>query len=66
MKGDLGTKLLTVTDLVARWGMSQKTVYRIAAQYLGILDPVKIGRAYRFEPDNVRKFEEQMRMVKED
>lgn len=66
MKGDLSTKLLTIEDLMARWSMSQKTIYRITAQYREILDPKKIGREFRFEPENVKTFEDQMRMVRED
>jgi len=66
MKDDLAVRLLTIEDLTARWSMSPKTCYRIAAQYKEILDPKKIGREYRFEPENVKRFEEQMRMVTED
>lgn len=65
MKESLTTKLLSIADLAGRWSLSHKSCYRIAVKYSDILLPVKIGREYRFEPENVGKFEAQMRVVKE-
>jgi len=66
MKSDLEAVLITVPDLMTRWSKSRKSIYRLIANYRTILCPVKIGRDYRFEPDKVRLFESQMRVVEED
>ena len=56
----------TVIDLMERWRKeSKKTVYRLIQRYRSILKPVKIGRELLIEIENVKKFEEQMRVIKE-
>ena len=60
----LGPDMITTADLQKRWRKaSSKTIYRYARRYAEILQPVKMGRNWLFELENVRKFEKQMREI---
>ena len=62
--GKMGPDLLTTEELRQRWKKNnRKTIWRMAKQYNDVLQPMKIGRELLFDPANVKKFEEQMRVV---
>lgn len=61
---DLGSDFVNTADLKKRWRKKDiKTVRRIIARYQEILKPVKIGRILLLEIENVRAFEDGMRVI---
>ncbi len=59
-------EMLSTEDLRQRWNKkSRKAVQRLIRKYSHILRPMKIGRDLMFYSDNVKKFEEQCRIVRE-
>jgi len=59
---DLGGNLVKIKDLAARWGKTTRQTRRIVKNHLSVLDPVKIGRTWLIKPENIIKFEREMRL----
>lgn len=55
--------LLTVNDLAKRWQKSERAVRDIVSKHREILKPSKIGGSNRFDPEDVRKFEDNRREI---
>lgn len=56
---------LTVKDMQARFSVKKPdTVYAWAKRYADILQPMRIAGRLMFDPVNVRKFEQTMRVYK--
>ena len=47
--------LLTADDLAARWQVSKDHVYELTRQ--GQIPVVKLGRCYRYRPDQIEHYE---------
>lgn len=59
-------EMLNTEDLKKRWRKkSRKTVRQMVHRYETILKPMRIGREILIAPENVKKFEEQMRIYQE-
>jgi excisionase family DNA binding protein len=48
-------RLLTAKELAARWQVSEKLVFKLAAQ--GEIPAVRLGRRVRFDPEAIRLYE---------
>ncbi len=59
---ELGGNLVKVKQLAARWGKTTKQTRRIIKNHQAVLDPVKIGRTWLIKPENILKFEREMRL----
>ena len=63
----MSDELLTIEDLCKRWNRkSRVSVRRMVKRYRHILHPMKIGRELMFYPENIRRFEEQCIIIKEE
>lgn len=56
--------LLNLKQVAAALGIGTRTMYRLIEQ--GKLRPVRVGRVFRFEPDEVRMFIAASRERRED
>lgn len=56
--------LVTVADLQERWRIKwPDTIYRMAKKYRQTLQPIKIGRTMLFNEENIKKFEQERRVI---
>jgi len=53
--GAVSDRLLTATDLAARWQVEKGHVYRLTRE--GTIPAVKLGRYYRYRRDLIEAFE---------
>lgn len=52
--------LLAIQDLSAHWGIPKATIYNWVSQ--GRLPHIKLGRCLRFDPEEIRRFEERSKL----
>ncbi len=52
--GHRSTRLKTVAEVAAEWGVHRNTIHRLVAR--GDLRAVRVGRRLRFRPEDVRAY----------
>lgn len=53
--------VLTINDLSDRWKVPKATIYNWVSQ--GRLPHLKLGRCLRFDPEEIRRFEERCKLI---
>ncbi len=62
---ELGPDLITVKQLQKRWGKKDAEAIRhLVRRYNHILQPMRIGKTLYFYTENIKKFEDSMRVKK--
>jgi hypothetical protein len=57
-------ELITIEDLKERWHQENaRAVRRIVKRYEHLIHPMKFGRVWLFHPDDVQRFEDQLRII---
>lgn len=56
MPPSVKSPLLAIQDLSAQWRIPKATIYNWVSQ--GRLPHIKLGRCLRFDPEEIRRFEE--------
>ena len=63
----MNDELITIEDLCQRWHKKSKSsVRKIVHRYTKIIKPMRIGRDLMFYPENIKRFEEQCIIIKEE